>query len=103
MADGGVAVAHRAFHHRKRPAERAVATSSIRSPAKEKVAIQAVLRFLRFQAPWAYGRRLFALLRRAPADTWANIRHRLMDAVEKWSVRGHSERVAIWNTRNWEM
>ncbi len=62
-----------------------------------------VLRFLRFQAPWAYGRRVFALLRRALTERWVNIHHRLMDAVEKWRVRGHSERVAIRSTRNEEM
>ncbi len=45
--------------------------------------MQAELRFLRFQAPWADGWTLFALLRKALAEHWVNIRHRLMDAVEK--------------------
>ena len=56
------------------------------APQNVKVAIPAELRFLRFQAPWAYGSNLFALLRRAPAERWANIRYRLMDVAEQWRV-----------------
>ncbi len=81
-ADGGVGVAHRAFHRWKRPAQRAVAVQNIIAPHNEKVAMQAETRFLRFQAPWALGRNAFALLCRAPAARWANVRYRLMDMVE---------------------
>ncbi len=49
-----------------------------------------MLRFLRFQAPWAYGRKLFALLRRAPVENWANVCYRLMDVAEKRLVRDES-------------
>ena len=80
-------VAHRAFHLQKRPAQRAVVVSRRRHSAEGMVAIQAVLRFLRFQAPCAYGRNVFALLRRAPAERWVNRRYRLMDVVETWCVR----------------
>ena len=52
--------------------------------------MSAVLRFLRFQAPWTYGRKLFALLRRALVENWANVRHRLMDVTEKRRIRGES-------------
>ena len=77
------------------------------APHKEKVAAYTVLRFLRFQAPWAYGRTVFALLRRAPAERWANIRHRLMDVAEK-RERTHSrgvhrdlERTGFWRWKTW--
>jgi len=80
-------VAHRAFHLQKRPAQRAVVVSSRRYSAEGMVAIQAVLRFLRFQAPWAYGRKVFVLLRKTPAERWANIRDRLTDVAEQWCVR----------------
>ena len=73
------------------------------APQNVKVAIPTELRFLRFQAPWAYGRKLFVLLRSTLANNWAHIRHELMDAVRKGPVRGHSERVAIWNMRNLEI
>ena len=36
LADGGVAVAHRAFHRWKRPAQRSVVVQGIRSPAYAK-------------------------------------------------------------------
>ncbi len=65
----------------------------------EKVATSAVLRFLRFQSPWAYGRRLFVLLRRAPAERWANVRYRLMDVAETPCVRGELKVPARWNMR----
>jgi len=81
--DGGVVVAHRAFHHWKRPAQRAVAASSIAAPHTAKVARHAEMRFLRFQAPWTCGRKVFALLRRAQADNWVNIRDRVMEMSEK--------------------
>jgi len=53
--DGGVAVAHRAFHRWKRPAQRSVVASSRAAPHHIQVAIHTELRVLRFQAPWAYG------------------------------------------------
>ncbi len=92
-ADGGDAVAHRAFHHWKRPAERAVAVQSIGCPAEGDVAIHAEMRFLRFQAPWAYGRKLFVLLRSTLAEREANVRYRLTDIAEQWRVRSHVEAI----------
>ncbi len=103
LADGGDAVAHRAFHHWKRPAERTVAVHSIRCPVYGKVAIHAEVRFLRFQAPWAYGRNVFVLLRRTLKERWANIRYRLMDVAEQWRVRGHIGPFTIRKTMNVEM
>ena len=83
LTDGGVGVAHRAFHRWKRPAQRAVMASSKAAPHKAKVVVHKVMRFLRFQAPWAYGRNVFALLRKAPAENWADIRSQRMNAAEK--------------------
>jgi len=65
-----------------------VAASAEGAPHNEMEALQAEMRFLRFQAPWAYGRVLFALLRRAPVDNWVNVRYRLMDVAEKRLVHG---------------
>ena len=61
------------------------------APHNEKVEIHTEMRFLRFQAPWAYGRKLFALLRRASVENWANVCYRLMDVAERKCVRGESE------------
>ena len=52
------------------------------APHKETCQYHAEMRFLRFQAPWADGRNVFALLRNALADTWANGRSRLMDGAK---------------------
>ena len=41
------------------------------------------MRFLWFQAPWAYGRKVFALLRNALAENWANVRFWRMDVAKK--------------------
>ena len=54
--------------------------------------MHAEVRFLRFQAPWAYGRKVFALLRNAPAETWANVHYRRMDVTEKRHVRDASRK-----------
>ena len=99
QADGGVVVAHRAFHRWKRPAQRAVATSRRSSPAYRTVATQAEMRFLRFQAPWADGRNVFALLRRARMARWANIRHRLMDAAVEYGEIVHKLKEGRWKRR----
>jgi len=50
----------------------------------------AAMRFLRFQAPWAYGGNVFALLRKALVGNWANIRYRRMDVAENRHIRGTS-------------
>ncbi len=100
LTDGGVSVAHRAFHRWKRPAQRSVVVQRITAPHNVKVALQAEMRFLRFQAPWAYGRNVFALLRRAPAERWANIRYRRMNEAPKRRVRGESMRTGSPKDRN---
>ncbi len=84
-----MAVAHRAFHRWKRPAPRVEARQYIIAPHNEKVVIHAEMRFLRFQAPWALGKKVFVLLRSALVERWVNIRHRLMDVAEK-RARTHS-------------
>ncbi len=77
------------------------------APHNEKVAMHTVLRFLRFQAPWAYGRNLFVLLRSTPAKRWANIRHRLMDVAEtrerphSRGVRRNLESTGFWRWKTW--
>ncbi|MCP4406059.1 MAG: hypothetical protein GY801_53295 [bacterium] len=65
--------------------------------------MSAVLRFLRFQAPWADGRKVFVLLRRTPAEHWANHHYRLMDGVEHWRVRRHIEAFTPRTRRSVEM
>jgi hypothetical protein len=50
---------------------------------------QAKMRFLRFQAPWAYGRNVCALLRRALAEQGANIRYQHMDVAENGEYAMH--------------
>jgi hypothetical protein len=55
-------VAHRAFHRWKRPAQRSVVASKICAPHKATVKPDTAMRFLRFQAPWAYGKMVFVLL-----------------------------------------
>ena len=47
------------------------------------------MRFLRFQAPWAYGRKVFVLLRSTLTEREANVRYRLTDVAEQWRVRCH--------------
>ena len=51
------------------------------------------MRFLRFQAPWAYGRNLFVLLRRTQADNVANMCYQRMEMDEQWRVRSHIEAI----------
>jgi hypothetical protein len=45
------------------------------------------MRFLRFQAPWAYGRTVFVLLRNTLAGNWVNVRDTLMDVASRRRVR----------------
>ena len=71
------------------------------APHTEKVAVHAETRFLRFQAPWADGRRLSALLRRAPAKTWANLRHQRMEGAEQWRVYAMNQRSGKMEHEDW--
>jgi len=62
-------VAHRAFHHWKRPAQNSAAVKTYGAPHTATCQFHAEMRFLRFQAPWAYGKTLFALLAQSAGGT----------------------------------
>ncbi len=82
-----------------------VAQSEV-APHIVQVAIQADLRFLRFQAPWASGKKVFILLRSTPAERWVNIRHRLLDVAGKrecthsCEVRRNMTNTGFWKWKN---
>jgi hypothetical protein len=65
-----------------------------------KVAVQNVLRFLRFQAPWAYGRNFFALLSQSAGGELVKIRNRRMEVAEKGRVRDPSRQTKRPNIKN---
>jgi hypothetical protein len=100
VANGGDVVAHRAFHRWKRPAQRAVAAQTYAAPHNVKVALQTEMRFLRFQAPWAYGRKRFVLLRRTLAENWVNVRYRRRDVAQNRRIRGKFMSSGRPKTRN---